>query len=242
MEAPVAALPAAAATWAAALKPPGYYAGATWPPPLAEAAAALGPDIGHHSIGKYPARWLTYAAALAAVGTEEALVEAYDINRQILYYTRGDRYREDVGRTEAKYGSTIRAAAAHNAALTLAQFHARPLIAAAAREAERAAGDLFSKGRDELVALAETMAADGAALRATVRLYWGPGMTLRAADVAAAAPRIAALPAAGVEGRWGGVRHALRAYGLTAPTTPPRTHGARRPCRAYPRGGYVEVR
>ncbi len=242
MLSPVMAPPAVpVAPWAASLKPPGYWSGPAWPPPLAESAAAL-PGTGHHSIGKYAPRWLVYASSLAATGTEEALVEAYDIFREIVYHARIMKPNKTTGEPELKYGPGLVAAAAHNAAITLSQFHARPLIVAAAREATRSVDGMLDKSMDELVAMAHALAAEGAALRAPVRLRWGPLATLRADDPAAAAPRIAAMPAAGVEGRWHGIRHAMRAYGLAAPKKPPRTHGPLKPCRAYPRGDYVEVR
>lgn len=229
-------------TWASALRPPSFWRGPVWPPPLAEAAAALeGRGTGAQSIGKYPARWLVYGAACAAQGGEEALVEAYEIFRQIVRTCRRGAPEGQTGRNHPT-GPGLHAAALHNAALTLGQFHSRPLLRDAARAAARAAEEMAARPTADLVALAERLAAEACGLKeAPVDLAWdGPG-ALRPHDTAAAAaaPRIAAMPGAGVEGRWDAVRRALRGYGLAVPAEQPvRRRG---PSRVTPRDVYLAV-
>lgn len=216
------------APWWAALRPPGFWRNAPWPPPLAEAEAALdGCGSGARSVGKYARRWLAYAASLATVGTEDALLRSYDLFRMIASYT-ADR---------DKWGSEMRTAALHNAAVVLSRLGAKDLIESAARQAADAL-DFFGDMTDaQLVGLVQGLTSTGAGLAEPVLLRWDGAFALVPVQPLGV-PRIQAIPAAGLEGRWSGIQAGLLGYGLAAPDRPCRD----RACQVVPNVDRLTVR
>lgn len=218
----------ASASWCAALRPPGFWKGPVWPPPLAEAEAALdGCGSGNRSVAKYAPRWLVYAASLAAVGTEEGLLRAYDLFRTIASYT-ADR---------DKWGCEMRTAALHNAAVVLSRLGARELVESAAQQATMAL-DFFGDMTDaQLVGLVQGLTSTGAGLADPVLLRWDGAFALVPVQPLGV-PRIQAIPASGLEGRWSGIQAGLLGYGLAAPDRPCRD----RACQVVPNVDRLTVR
>ena len=214
--------------WWAALRPPGFWKGAIWPPPLAEAEAALdGCGSGNRSVAKYARRWLVYAASLATVGTEEALLRAYDLFSTVASYT-ADR---------DKWGVEIRTAALHNAAVVLSRLGAKDLVESAAVQATKALDFLGDMTDSQLVDLVNGLTAAGAGLAEPVLLEWDGAFSLVPLQPIGV-PRIQALPAAGLEGRWDGIQRGLLGYGLAAPDRPYRN----RACQVVPNVDRLTVR
>ena len=228
---PLITLPAAvsqASSWDCALRPPGFFSGPVWPPPLAEARALVaGRGVGTRAIAKYAPRFSVLAASLAATGTESGLLQAYDLFHIIAKHT-SDR---------AKWGHELRTAALQNEAVVLSRLRNRALVRMASDSVAKAVDFLGDLDDAALKLLAADLTSTFNGLESPVELRWLDAFTLEPMN-ATGASRIDSMPPSGVEGRWTGIRKALRGYGLVAPHRP----GKRRVCKVTPKDGRLVVK
>lgn len=190
------------------VRPAGFEPGAPFPTSYG-AAARL---VEGHYITDYPARWISYACALALEKGAEVAIEAYGHLSVI------------GGQTHWKKAST-RVCAAANVTPVLLQVRARTyaVLAAAdtapAREEEGPGcwkPDEAGPGLRGALQRAHDYARGAlASLRFPAEAAWSDGLLHALSPLAAA--RIRAVPAHPIEGTWTGVRGVLRNYGVTAP-------------------------
>lgn len=216
------------ASWDCALRAPGFFSGPVWPPPLAEAQALVaGRGHGARAVAKYAPRFSVLAASLAATGTESGLLQAYDLFHMIAKHTSD----------KAKWGPELRTAALQNEAVVLSRLRNRALVRMASDSVAKAVDFLGDLDDAALKSLAADLTATFNGLESPVELEWTDAFTLAPVDATGAA-RIDSMPPSGVEGRWTGIRKALKGYGLNAPKRP----GNSRLCKVTPKNGRLIVK